>query len=122
MPIARRALGAAALSVLLLTSSLLLSACGGGGQGLTQAEVEEIVRAAIASTPSKAAPAEYTRFLVDSAVARYETKGLGAAMANHNSAQSIDGNGERLQGLPVFLNFLKQRQWARGGDERWRLA
>ena len=120
MQMARKALGAPALPVLFLTSTLLLSACGGGDQGLTQAEAEEIVRAAIASTPTRAAPAEYTRFLVDSAVARYETQGLGAAMANHNSAQSIDGNREGLQGLPVFLNFLEQRQWARGGDERWR--
>ena len=30
-------------------------------QGLSRAEVEEIVRAAIASIPSKSAPAEYTQ-------------------------------------------------------------
>jgi len=59
--------------------------------GLTRAEVEEIVRAAIAGIPSKATPAEYTKFFVDSAVARYETQGLDATLAHYNSAQSIDG-------------------------------
>ena len=59
--------------------------------GLTRADVEEIVRAAIADIPTKATPAEYTKFFVDSAVARYETQGLDATLAHYNSAQSIDG-------------------------------
>ncbi len=59
--------------------------------GLTRAEVEEIVRAAIAGIPPKAAPAEYTQYVVDSAIARYETQGLDAALAHYNRPESIDG-------------------------------
>ncbi len=59
--------------------------------GLTRAEVEEIVRAAIAAIPSKSAPAEYTRQLVDNAIARYEAQGLDATLAHYNSPQSVDG-------------------------------
>ena len=60
-------------------------------QGLTRAEVEEIVREAIASVPSKSAPAEYTQYVVDNAVARYETQGLDATVAHYNREESIDG-------------------------------
>ena len=59
--------------------------------GLSRAEVEEMVRAAIAAIPTKAAPAEYTRFFVESAIARYETQGLEATLALYNSPQSLDG-------------------------------
>ena len=59
--------------------------------GLTRAEVEEIVRAATAGIPSRSAPAEYTQYFVDSAIARYETQGLAATLAHYNSPQSIDG-------------------------------
>ena len=60
-------------------------------QGLSRAEVEETVRASIASIPSRSAPAEYTRFFVDSAIARYEAQGLEATLAHYNSPQSVDG-------------------------------
>ena len=59
--------------------------------GLTADEVEDMVNTAIAAVPSRTAPAEYTRFFVDSAVARYQTRGLDATLAHYNSAQSIDG-------------------------------
>ncbi|MCQ3812414.1 MAG: hypothetical protein KTV68_17890, partial [Acidimicrobiia bacterium] len=59
--------------------------------GLSRAEVEEVVRAAIAAIPTKADPAEYTRHVVDSAVAFYESQGLDAAVARYNSAGSVDG-------------------------------
>ena len=59
--------------------------------GLSRAEVEEIVRAAIASIPPRSAPAEYTRFFVDSAIARYETNGLEATLAHYNREESVDG-------------------------------
>ena len=59
--------------------------------GLTRNEVEEIVQAAIASVPSKSAPADYTRFFVESAIARYETQGLEATLAHYNREQSVDG-------------------------------
>ncbi len=60
-------------------------------QGLTRAEVEAIVRAAIAAVPSKSAPAEYTQYFVDSAIARYEAQGLDATLAHYNRAESVDG-------------------------------
>jgi len=130
MRIARKAPGTAALSALLLLASLLLAACSGGDdglspaevreivreelaaessasvegtanpdaaaapaseQGLTRADVEAIVRAALAAIPSRAAPADYTRHVVASAIARYEAEGLEATLAHYNSAQSIDG-------------------------------
>ena len=59
--------------------------------GLTRAEVEEIVREAIAAIPSMSAPAEYTRFVVDNAVARYRAQGLDATLAHYNSPRSVDG-------------------------------
>ena len=59
--------------------------------GLTRAEVEAIVGAAIAGIPSKSAPAEYTRYVVDNAVSRYETQGLDATLAHYNRAESVDG-------------------------------
>ena len=106
---------------LLVAVSALLTACGGGDSdktaGLTRADVEEIVRAemakapapaqpepglsksevdamvraAIASVPPKSAPAEYTQFVVDGAIARYETQGLEATLAHYNRAESVDG-------------------------------
>ena len=60
-------------------------------QGLTRAEVEAIVRAAIAGVPSRSTPAEYTQYVVDNAIARYESQGLDATLAHYNSPQSIDG-------------------------------
>ena len=42
------------------------------------------------SAPSKSDPAAYTRFVVDQAIARYETEGLDAALAHFNSPDSID--------------------------------
>ncbi len=59
--------------------------------GLTRAEVEEIVRATIAGIPTRAAPAEYTQYVVDSAIVRYQTQGLDAALAHYNRPESIDG-------------------------------
>ena len=111
MRIARNASFTAALLALLLLSALMFAACGGGDEGLTRAEVEEIVRAeapqpeqglsraeveeivrvAIASIPSKSAPAEYTQHFVESAIARYDARGLEATLAHYNSPQSIDG-------------------------------
>ncbi len=59
--------------------------------GLTRAEVEEIVRAAIVGIPSKSTPAAYTQYVVDNAIARYETQGRDSTLAHYNSPQSIDG-------------------------------
>ena len=94
--------------------ALVLSACGGGDEGLTRAEVEEIViaavagipeprpgltadeaqriaRAAVADTPPRSAPADYTRHFVENAISRYETRGLDATLAHYNREESVDG-------------------------------
>ena len=101
----------ALIALFLLGSLLLAAACGGGEklsraeveeivreeradlpeQGLTRAEVEEMVWASIASIPPRSAPAEYTRWVVDSAIARYERQGLEATLAHYNRAESADG-------------------------------
>ncbi len=102
-----------ALIALAVLGSLLLAACGGGDgltraeveeivndavaentqpePGVTRAEVEEIVRAQIAAVPPRSAPAEYTQYFVDNAIARYEAEGLDATVAHYNSPQSVDG-------------------------------
>ena len=59
--------------------------------GLSRAEVEEIVRTAIAAVPSRSAPAEYTRFFVENAITRYEAQGLEATLAHYNCPRSVDG-------------------------------
>ena len=60
-------------------------------QGLTRAEVEDVVRAAMASVPSRSAPAAYSRHFVDSAIARYQTQGLDSTLAHYNRPESVDG-------------------------------
>lgn len=42
------------------------------------------------ATPSKSDPVAYTQFVVDQAIARYETDGLGAVLAHYNDPASID--------------------------------
>ena len=59
--------------------------------GLPPAEAERIARGIVASIPPKSAPAEYTKFFVESAIARYETQGLDATLAHYNRKQSVDG-------------------------------
>ena len=59
--------------------------------GLTTAEAERIARGVVASIPSRSAPVDYARFFVDNAVSRYETQGLDATLAYYNRPESIDG-------------------------------
>ena len=100
-----------AFIALAVLGSLLFAACGGGDgltradveeivkeqrvdppeQGLTRAEAEELVRAAIAAIPPRSAPAEYTRWVVDGAIARYEAEGLDATLAHYSRTDSVDG-------------------------------
>ena len=53
--------------------------------------MEEVVRAAIASIPSRSSPAEYAQHVVESSIARYESQGLDATLAHYNRAASVDG-------------------------------
>ncbi len=102
-----------ALIALAVLGSLLLAACGDGDAlsraeveeivndavaeniqpepGVSRAEVEAIIREQIAAIPAKSAPAEYTQYFVDSAIARYERQGLEATLAHYNRAESMDG-------------------------------
>ena len=59
--------------------------------GVTAAEAERIARGVVASIPLKSAPADYTAFYVDSAIALYETRGLDATLAHYSRRESIDG-------------------------------
>ena len=59
--------------------------------GLTAAEVEEIARDVVASTPFKSEPAEYTKFIVNKAIYRYEAQGIDATLAYYNREDSIEG-------------------------------
>ncbi len=58
---------------------------------LSAAEVEEIARGVVASIPYRSNPAAYTKFFVDSAIARYEADGLDDTLAYYNSDESLDG-------------------------------
>ena len=58
---------------------------------LTHAEAQRIARNAVASIPPRSAHAEYTKFIVDNAINRYETQGLNATLTYYNRAESVDG-------------------------------
>ena len=59
--------------------------------GLTAAEAERIARSVVASIPPTSAPVDYTKFFVNNAISRYETQGLDATLAYYNRPESIDG-------------------------------
>ena len=59
--------------------------------GLSPEEVRQIARGVVAVIPPRTAPAEYTRFFVENAIARYETQGLEATLEYYNSDRSVDG-------------------------------
>ena len=59
--------------------------------GPTPAEAEQIARRVVASVPSRSAPAEYTRFVVESAISHYEATGRDATVAYYNRPDSVDG-------------------------------
>ena len=102
---------AAALAVLM---PVLLIACGGSAEGLSRTEVEQIVREVVSdlkepgpeitdaaaekktgggtvSAPRRSEPSEYTRFLVNRAISRYESEGLDTTTDYYNTKESIDG-------------------------------
>ena len=61
------------------------------GGGVTAADAERIARGVVASIPPRSAPADYTAFVVDSAIALYETQGLEATLTHYSRKQSVDG-------------------------------
>ncbi len=110
-----RILSALALLALTVPAMLLVIACGDAGlsraevqeivreelakaptpaqpePGLTADDVERIARGVVASIPPRSAPAEYTQFVVDNAISRYEAQGLDATLAHYNRPESVDG-------------------------------
>ena len=82
------------MAALLLLVPMLFIGCGGGKAEKApeppRAEVEETAGAA-ADIPAKSAPADYTKFFVESAISRYETQGLDATLAHYNRPESVDG-------------------------------
>ena len=88
-----RMLYTVSMAALLLIASMLFTGCGAGNAEKASepanAEAEDL--SAAAATPSKSAPAEYTQYFVDNAIARYESQGLDATLAHYNSEESIDG-------------------------------
>ena len=58
---------------------------------LTHTEAQKIARNAVASIPPRSAPAEYTKFVVENAISRYEIDGLNATLAYYSRAESVDG-------------------------------
>ena len=78
---------------------VLLTACGADERDLSRTDVEQIVRAELAAAreqrseaaPRKYMPEEYTKFLVQEAIGRYESDGRDATLAHYNSEGSIDG-------------------------------
>jgi hypothetical protein len=58
---------------------------------MTEAEAEAIARNVIASIPPKTAPDEYTKYVVENAITRYETQGLEATLDHYNQSRNVDG-------------------------------
>ena len=92
---------------------VLLIACGDAG-GLSRSDIEQIVQSELANNPApvdqgssrelveqivgasmpmprKSTPDEFTRYFVNSAIDKYESKGLDATLAYYNSSESMDG-------------------------------
>ncbi len=59
--------------------------------GVTAADAERIARTVAASIPPRSAPTEYAAFVVDAAIARYQTQGREATLAHYSRQGSIDG-------------------------------
>ena len=59
--------------------------------GLTAEEAMRVAQYAVAAIPPRTSPAEYTRFFVQSAIGRYETLGRDATLAHYNREESVDG-------------------------------
>ncbi len=54
-------------------------------------EAERIARGVLASMPPRSDASAYTQFVVDNAIHRYEADGLAATVAHYNRPESVDG-------------------------------
>ena len=104
----------AAFAILAIFLPVLLLACSDDGSGISRAEVSEIVRSELANNPApvdqsqsrelaeqivgtpmsmprRSTPDDYTKYLVNQAIDRYESEGLDATLAHYNTKESIDG-------------------------------
>ena len=104
----------AAFAVLAIFLPVLLLACSDDGSGISRAEVSEIVRSELANNPApvdqsqsrelaeqivgtpmpaprRSTPDDYTKYLVNQAIDRYESEGLDATLTHYNTKESIDG-------------------------------
>ena len=59
--------------------------------GPTREEIVRVAESVVARIPPRSAPADYTRFLVQNAVSRYESDGLAATLAHYSRPESVDG-------------------------------
>ncbi len=104
----------AAFALLAIFLPVLLLACSDEGSGISRADISEIVRSELAnnpapvdqsqsrelaeqivgtpmSAPRRSTPDDYTKYLVNQAIDRYESEGLDATLAHYNTKESIDG-------------------------------
>ncbi len=104
----------AAFALLAIFLPVLLLACSDDGSGISRADISEIVRSELAnnpapvdqsqsrelaeqivgtpmSAPRRSIPDDYTKYLVNKAIDRYESEGLDATLAHYNTKESIDG-------------------------------
>ena len=58
---------------------------------MTADQAEDIARSVIASIPAKTSAAEYTKFVVDNAISRYQTHGLNSTISHYNEPNNVDG-------------------------------
>ena len=58
---------------------------------LSREEVQRIARNVVASIPLRSAPAEYTKFVVENAISKYDAEGLDATLSYYNRLESVDG-------------------------------
>ena len=104
----------AAFAVLAIFLPVLLLACSDDGSGISRADISEIVRSELANNPApvdqsqsrelaeqivgtpmsmprRSTPDDYTKYLVNKAIDRYESEGLDATLAHYNTKESMDG-------------------------------
>ena len=108
-----RTLIRAAVALLTILVPALLTACGDAG-GLSRSDIQQIVQSELANnpapvdqgssrqqveqivgasmpTPRKSTPDQFTKYFVNNAIDKYESRGLDATLAYYNTKESMDG-------------------------------